>query len=159
MIDKGGGHYARDCQEWMGVEREQVDEQEDGERRNGDLTEVQGEETTDDVSGEAEEGEERSKMEWRDRAESISEEDDEEEEMEQREESEEEEEKGENNEEQRPNEEEKIETVQELESRGGKETYGQTREGLKTKIIRLAKRKSEMDIEQAEQTKEPRSDM
>ncbi len=94
----GGGHYARDCEEWRGLERERMDGQEDGERRNSVLTEEQ---TTDDVSGGvkdgAEDGERSSKMEWQNRAESISEQDDWEEEMEQSEETEEEEEKGESN--------------------------------------------------------------
>lgn len=161
----GGGHYARDCEQWMGLERERMDGQEDGERRNSVLTAEQEEETTNEVSGGgkdgAEDGERRRKMEWRNRAESISEEDDGEEEMEQSEESEEEEEKDESNVKERGKEEEKKETAHELmESRGGKKRDGVKREGLKTKIKRLsAKRKSEMDREQAEQVKEPRSGM
>lgn len=161
----GGGHYARDCEQWMGLERERMDGQEDGERRNSVLTAEQEEETTNEVSGGgkdgAEDGERRRKMEWRNRAESISEEDDGEEEMEQSEESEEEEEKDESNVKERGKEEEKKETAHELmESRGGKKKDGGKKEGLKTKIKRLsAKRKSEMDREQAEQIKEPRSGM
>lgn len=161
----GGGHYARDCEEWMGLERERMDGQEDGERRNSVLTEEQEEEMTDDVSGGvkdgAEDGERRGKMEWRNRAESISEQDDGEEEMEQSEESEEEEEKGESNVKERGKEDEKKETAHELtESRGGKKRDGGKKEGLKIKIKRLnAKRKPEMDREQTEQIKEPRSGM
>ncbi len=49
----GGGHYARDCEEWRGLERERMDGQEDGERRNSVLTEEQ---TTDDVSGGVKDG-------------------------------------------------------------------------------------------------------
>ncbi len=100
-------------------------------------------------------------MEWRDRAESICKEDNGQEEMEQSEGSEEEEENGKNNGEERDKEEEKKETVLEVtESGGGKQRDGGKGEGLKTKIKRLsAKRKSEMDREQAEQVKEPRSGM
>lgn len=161
----GGGHYARDCGEWMGLERERVDGQEYGERRNSVLTEEQEEETTDVVSGGgkagAEAGERRSKMEWRNRAESFSEEDDGEEEMEQAEEIEEEEEIGESNVKERGKEEEKEKTAQELmESRGGKKRDRGKKEGLKTKIKNLSvKRKSEMDEEQVEQIKEPRGGM
>ncbi|CAM4557585.1 unnamed protein product [Leuciscus chuanchicus] len=98
------GHYARDCEERMGIEGAQMDGQDEGERSNNILTEEQGEKTTDDVEWQemdgAVGGEERNKMEWRDRAESSSEEDGGEEEMEQSGEiEEEEEEKGENNEE------------------------------------------------------------
>ncbi len=153
----GGGHYARDCEGLMGLEKERVEGQEDGERRNSVLVEEQRKETTGDESeggrDGAEDGETRNKMEWRDRAESICEEDDGQEEMEQSEGSEEEEENGKNNVEERDKEEEKKETVLEMtESGGGKKRDGVKREGLKTKIKRLsAKRKSEMDREQAEQ--------
>ncbi len=161
----GGGHYARDCEGLMGLEKERVEGQEDGERRNSVLAEEQRKETTgDEIEGGrdgAEDGETRNKMEWRDRAESICEEDDGQEEMEQSEGSEEEEENRKNNGEERDKEEEKKETVLEVtESGGGKKRDGVKREGLKTKIKRLsAKRKSEMDREQAEQVKEPRSGM
>lgn len=130
----GGGHYARNCEGWKGLERERVGGQEDGERRNSVLTEEQRKETTVDESkgweDGAEDGETRNKMEWRDRAESIYEEDDEQEEMEERD-----------------KEEEKKPTVLEvMESEGEVKRYGGKGEGLKTKIKRLtAKRKSEMD--------------
>ncbi len=161
----GGGHYARDCEGWKGPERERVEGQEDGERRNSVQTEEQGKETTVDESkgweDGAEDGETRNKMEWRDRAESIYEEDDEQEEMEQSEGSEEEEENGENKGKERDKEEEKKPTVLEvMESEEGVKRYGGKGEGLKTKIKRLtAKRKSEMDREKAEQAKEPRPGM
>lgn len=173
------GHYARDCEERMGIERERMDGQEEGERRNIILVEEQGEKTTDDVERQETDGavggEEINRMEWRDRAEKSSEEDDGEEEMEQSGESEEEEEekekeqeqeqeeqeKRENNEKERSEEEEKKETVPESkESSGIKKRDEGKREGLKSKIKRLsAKRKSEMDREQTEQIKEPRSGM
>ncbi|XP_026111155.1 uncharacterized protein LOC113089937 [Carassius auratus] len=161
----GGGHYARDCEEWMGLERERVDSQKYDERRNSVLTEVQEEGTTDVVSGGekdgAEDSERRSKMEWRGRPESYSEAEDGEEEMEQSEEIEEEEDTDESNVKERGKEEEKKNTAQELiESRGGKKRDRESKEGLKTKIKRLsAKRKSEMDGEQVEQIKEPRAVM
>ncbi len=161
----GGGHYARDCEGWKGPERERVEGQEDGERRNSVQTEEQGKETTVDESkgweDGAEDGETRNKMEWRDRAESIYEEDDEQEEMGQSEGSEEEEENGENKGKERDKEEEKKPTVLEvMESEEGVKRYGGKGEGLKTKIKRLtAKRKSEMDREKAEQAKEPRPGM
>ncbi len=161
----GGGHYARDCEGWKGPERERVEGQEDGERRNSVQTEEQGKETTVDESkgweDGAEDGETRNKMEWRDRAESIYEEDDEQEEIEQSEGSEEEEENGENKGKERDKEEEKKPTVLEvMESEGGVKKHGGKGEGLKTKIKRLtAKRKSEMDREKAEQAKEPRPGM
>lgn len=161
----GGRHYARDCEEWMGSEGRQVDEQEVGERRNGGLIQERGAEMMGDVSSGGKDGAEddkrSSKTEWKDGAESIGEEDDGEEEMERSEESEEGEEKGGNNGKERPKEQDKGATVKELtESRGGKETEGRKGEGLKTKIIRLStKRKSEMDREQTEQIKEPRSGM
>ncbi len=110
-----------------------MDGQEEGERRNNTLIKEQGEKTTDDVERQGMDGavggEERNKMEWRDRAESSSQEDDDEEKMEQSGESEEEvekeedeeEEKGENNEKERSEEEEKTETVPEFkESSSGK---------------------------------------
>ncbi len=122
------GHYARDCEERM--ERERMDGQEEGERRNNTLIKEQGEKSTDDVERQGMDGavggEERNKMEWRDRAESSSQEDDDEEKMEQSGESEEEvekeeDEKGENNEKERSEEEEKEGTVTELkESSSGK---------------------------------------
>lgn len=161
------GHYARDCEERMGIEGAQMDGQDEGERRNNILTEEQGEKTTDDVERQETDravgGEERNKMEWRDRAESSSEGDGGEEEMEQSGESEEEEEeeKGENNEEERSEEEAKKETAPVFrESSGGKKRNEGKGEGLKSKIKRLsAKRKSEMVREQTEQIKEPRSGM
>ncbi|XP_059403139.1 uncharacterized protein LOC132134798 [Carassius carassius] len=163
----GGGHYARDCEEWMGLERERVDVQEYGKKRNSVLTEEQEEETTDVVSGGekdgAEDSERRSKMEWRDRAESFSEADDgeEEEEMEQSEEIEEEEETDESNVKERGKQEENKNTAQKvIESRGGEKGDREKKDGLKTKIKRLsAKRKSEIDGEQVEQIKEPRAGM
>ncbi|XP_026121503.1 uncharacterized protein LOC113101986 isoform X2 [Carassius auratus] len=161
----GGGHYARDCEEWMGLERERVDGKKKGERRSSVLTEEQEEETTDVVSGGekdgAEDSERRSKMEWRDTAESFSEadEEEEEEEMEQSEVIEEEEETDESNVKERGKEEAKKNTAQKLiESRGGEKGDSEKKDGLKTKIIRLSsKRKSEMDGEQVEQIKEPRA--
>ncbi|ROL41438.1 hypothetical protein DPX16_6836 [Anabarilius grahami] len=146
----------------MGVEREGMEGQGDDEGRNNNIPEEQEKRTTEDVGEQGkdgvEDGERRDKMEWRDRAESISEEDDGEEQMEQSGESEKEEEKGGNDEEERGGDEEKKENVQELqESRSGIKREEGKREGLKEKIKRLsAKRKSEMDREQAEQTKEPR---
>ncbi|KAI2646247.1 Gag polyprotein [Labeo rohita] len=93
----GGRHYARDCEEWMGSEGRQVDEQEVGERRNGGLIQERGAEMMGDVSSGGKDGAEddkrSSKTEWKDGAESIGEEDDGEEEMERSEESEEGEEK------------------------------------------------------------------
>jgi len=160
------GHYARDCEERMGIEGAQMDEQDEGERRNNIVTEEQDEGTTDDVerqeTDKAVGGEERNKMEWRNRAESSSEEDGSEEEMEQSGESQEEaEEKGENNEDERSKEGGEKETVPEFrESNDGIKRDEGKKEGLKSKIKRLsAKRKSEMDREQTEQIKEPRSGM
>lgn len=161
----GGGHYARDCGERVGVEREDMERQGDDERGNDDMPEEQEKRTTEDVGEQGkdgvEDGERRDKMEWRDRAESISEEEDHEEQMEQSGESEEEMEKGGNVEEGRGGEEEKKENVQELrESRSRIKREEGKREGLKEKIRRLsAKRKSEMDREHVEQTKEPRPGM
>ncbi|ROL44211.1 hypothetical protein DPX16_3682 [Anabarilius grahami] len=146
-------------EERMGVEREGMERQGDDERRNDNMPEEQEKRTTEDVGekrttedvGEqgkdgVEDSERRDKMEWRDRAECISEEDDGEEQMEQSGESEEEEEKGGNDEEERGGDEEKKENVQELrESRSGIKREEGKREGLKEKIKRLsAKRKSEM---------------
>ncbi|MGL5231959.1 MAG: hypothetical protein ACRC7W_01330 [Fusobacteriaceae bacterium] len=159
----GGGHYARDCGERVGVEREDMERQGDDER--GNMPEEQEERTTEDVGEQGkdgvEDGERRDKMEWRDRAESISEEEDREEQMEQSGESEEEMEKGGNDEEEIGGEEKKKENVQELrESRSGIKREEGKREGLKEKIRRLSsKRKSEMDREYVEQTKEPRPGM
>lgn len=146
-MERGDGKTSR----WRKDKRNLPEEQE---KRT---TEDAGEQGNDGV----EDGERRDKMEWRDRAESISEEDDGKEEMEQPGESEEEEEKGGNDEEERGGEEEKKENVQELrESRSRKKRDKGKREGLKEKIKRLsAKRKSEMDREHAEQIKEPRPGM
>ncbi|RXN17935.1 Gag poly [Labeo rohita] len=57
----GGRHYARDCEEWMGSEGRQVDEQEVGERRNGGLIQERGAEMMGDVSSGGKDGAEDDK--------------------------------------------------------------------------------------------------
>lgn len=87
----------------MGVERESMEGKGDDKERNDNMPEEQEKRATEDVGEQGkdgvEDGERRDKMECRDRAESISEEDDGEEQMEQSGESEKEEEKGGNDEE------------------------------------------------------------
>ncbi len=108
----GGGHYARDCEEWRGLERERMDGQK---MVKGGIVFLTEEQTTDDVSGGvkdgAEDGERSSKMEWQNRAESISEQDDWEEEMEQSKRPKKEEEKGESNVKERGKEEENKDII------------------------------------------------
>lgn len=160
------GHYARECNDRRGEERVEESAQEDNcEKRENEGTEVQNEEIGDDVErgmkdeGEASEG--GDKMEWRHRAESISEDDTDEEEMDQTGESEEEEEAGKK---ERDEETEKKETVQDPRtSRGGVRREEEREVVLRkvkmtTKRLR-AKRKAEKDRERAEQIKEQRSGM